>query len=157
MYQDELLAGYKEGGSQALRKAFTTFPTGGAKEMVTEGPIAFTSLCAHHLLPFMGEAYVGYIPGRRLVGLSKIPRVVGFFAAKLQTQERLTTEIADFLVENLKPKGVIVLLRARHLCMEARGVKSPGVITRTSALRGLAMKPGVKDEFYRNLGSQSER
>ena len=152
MLQDELLSGYREGGREALQRAFTTFPTGGAQEMVAEGPIPFVSLCAHHMLPFLGEGYVGYIPGCRLVGLSKIPRVVEFFSRKLQTQERLTMEIADFLMENLKPKGVIVLLRARHLCMEARGVRAPGVVTRTSALRGIAGHPAVKSEFYRLLG-----
>ena len=153
MLQDELLASYQPGALDDLRKRFTTFPTGGAGEMVTEGPIPFFSLCAHHMLPFIGEAFVGYLPGDRLVGLSKIPRVVRFFSQKLQMQERLTMEIADFLDDELKPLGVIVVMRARHFCMEARGVRTPGVLTRTSALRGLAFRnPDVKREFYTLLG-----
>lgn len=152
MWLDELASSYRPGALAALKERFTTFPVSGHQEMVTLGPIPFISTCAHHLLPFVGEAYVGYIPDDRLVGLSKIPRVVKFFSRKLQMQERLTTEIADFLEEQLHPKGMIVLMKARHFCMEARGVETPGVFTRTSALRGLAMTvPSVCEEFYRLL------
>ncbi len=152
MLLDELLGSYRPGALEDLRKCFTTFPTAGAEEMVTLGPIPFVSLCAHHVLPFVGEAFVGYIPGKRLVGLSKIPRVVKFFARKLQMQERLTKEIANFLETELSPRGVIVLMKARHFCMEARGVETAGVITRTSAVRGIAYSdPSVRTEFYRLL------
>jgi GTP cyclohydrolase I len=149
---EETLGSYRPGALGDLRKRFTTFPTAGAEEMVTLGPIPFSSTCAHHMMPFVGEAFVGYIPEAHLVGLSKIPRTVKHFSRKLQTQERLTMEIADFLQEELAPKGVIVLMKARHFCMEARGVECAGVITRTSALRGIAMTdPDVKLEFYRLL------
>ena len=152
MLATELLGSYRPGALDELKERFTTFPAAGSSEMVTLGPIPFVSNCAHHVLPFLGEAFVGYIPGARLVGLSKIPRAVDFFSRKLQMQERLTTEIADFLEEELRPKGVIVLLKARHLCMEARGVRTPGVMTRTSALRGIAMTDdSVRVEFYRLL------
>ena len=154
MLHDELLAAYRPGALDDLVRRFTTFPAAGKQPhpMVTEGPIPFISMCAHHVLPFAGEAFVGYVPGDRLVGLSKIPRVVKFFSRKLQMQERLTEEVADFLTEHLQPKGVIVLMKARHFCMEARGVETPGVITRTSALRGIAFEdPAVREEFYRLL------
>lgn len=148
MYMEELLSSYKEDALTKLKAGFTMFPTGASHEMVTVGPIAFTSLCAHHLLPFAGQAHVGYIPNERLVGLSKIPRTVEFFSRKLQLQERLTTQIADFLETMLEPQGLIVLLEARHQCMECRGVKTPAAVTRTSALRGEARAAEVKSEFY---------
>lgn len=153
MFREEVLAAYRPGALDDLVSSFRMFPTGGAQEMVTMGPVSFHSTCAHHVLPFFGEAFVGYVPGERLVGLSKIPRVIRHFSQKLQTQERLTMEVADFLEEHLEPMGVAVVLRARHLCMEARGVRAPGVVTRTAALRGVAeSNPEVKQEFYSLLG-----
>ena len=153
MYLRELLKAYRPLEETRLREGFTTFPTSGPQEMMTLGPIPFTSLCAHHLLPFAGSGYVGYLPNRRLVGLSKIPRVILHYAAKLQMQERLTSEITSFLQEMLKPRALIVLLDARHYCMECRGVKVAGVSTKTSAVRGLALtRPDVRSEFYRLLG-----
>lgn len=150
MYLNELLAAYQPGALESLLTKLTTFPCpGGRQEMVVLSPIPFISLCAHHVLPFVGEAHVGYIPSDRIIGLSKIPRIVDFFSAKLQVQERLTSEIADFITDYLDPLGVVVYLEARHLCMEARGVRKPGVMTRTSALRGIATKNSVKTEFYR--------
>lgn len=148
MLSEEMLSSYLPGAEEELRKRLTVFPSEGAQEMVTLSPIPFVSLCAHHMLPFVGEAHVGYIPDKLIIGLSKIPRVVDFFSRKLQVQERMTTEIADYLVEYLKPRGVIVYLEARHLCMEARGVRKPGVVTKTSALRGIATQYAVKQEFY---------
>ena len=98
--------------------------------------IAFYSLCAHHFLPFFGEVDITYVPGDRILGLSKLARVVELFARGLQVQERLTKQIADWLQEHLEPKGVGVVLEAEHLCMSIRGVNKPGSLTVTSAVRG---------------------
>ena len=108
-------------------------------EMVMVRDIAVTSLCEHHLVPFSGRAHVAYIPGDdgRITGLSKIARLVDGFAKRPQVQERLTTQIADALVEVLKPDGVFVVIEAEHMCMSMRGVKKPGSLTITSAVRGL--------------------
>jgi GTP cyclohydrolase I len=120
----------------------TTFPNDEHyDELVLVEAIPFQSLCMHHLLPFHGVAHVAYLPGDRLIGLSKLARVVELFARDLQLQERLATQIADWLEENLQPRGVGVVLEAEHLCMSLRGVQKPGARTVTSALRG-----GVKDD-----------
>src|SRR3954471_22133776 len=105
-------------------------------ELVLVRSIPFHSLCMHHLLPFHGVAHVGYLPGRRIVGLSKLARVVELFARDLQVQERLTTQIADWIQQQLEPKGVGVVLEAEHLCMSLRGVQKFGATTVTSALLG---------------------
>lgn len=116
----------------------TTFENdGGYDELVVVKDIPFWSLCEHHLLPFHGVAHVAYLPGERIVGLSKLARVVDTFARDLQVQERLTTQVADWLSDTLRPKGVGVVLEAEHLCMVVRGVKKSGSRTVTSALRGL--------------------
>lgn len=115
----------------------THFASEGMDEMIVSGGIPFYSLCEHHLLPFFGTATVGYIPNGRIVGLSKLPRLVHHFAHGLQNQERLTTQIADALCLSTHPKGVGVVLVARHLCMEMRGIKVAGAETTTSALRGV--------------------
>lgn len=116
----------------------TTFPNDdGYDEMVVARAIPFHSLCMHHLLPFHGVAHIGYLPGERIIGLSKLGRVVEQFARDLQIQERMTTQIADWLEHELEPKGVGVVLEAEHLCMSLRGVQKLGVKTVTSALRGL--------------------
>jgi GTP cyclohydrolase I len=115
----------------------TTFPNdGGYDELVVARDIPFHSLCEHHLLPFSGVAHVGYIPGERIVGLSKLARVVELYARDLQVQERLTGQIASWLDEHLAPVGVGVVLEADHSCMSLRGVRKPGSRTITSALRG---------------------
>ena len=115
----------------------TTFPNEeGYDELVLIRSIPFHSLCMHHLLPFHGLAHIGYLPGDRIMGLSKFARVVELFARDLQVQERLTVQIADWLQERLAPKGVGVVLEAEHLCMALRGVRKPGSRTITSALRG---------------------
>jgi GTP cyclohydrolase I len=120
----------------------TTFPNDeGYDELVIVGEIPFQSLCAHHLLPFQGKAHVTYLPGERLVGLSKLARVVELYSRRLQLQERLTTQVADWLEEHLQPRGVGVVLEAEHLCMSLRGVQTSGSNTVTSALRG-----AVKDD-----------
>jgi GTP cyclohydrolase I len=116
----------------------TTFSNeDGYDELVLVRSIPFHSLCRHHLLPFHGVAHVGYLPGGRIVGLSKLARVVELFARDLQVQERLTTQIADWLQDQLEPKGVGVVLEAEHLCMSLRGVQKHGARTVTSALHGL--------------------
>ena len=115
----------------------TTFPNeDGYEGLIVAQAIPFHSLCMHHLLPFRGLAHVGYLPGERIIGLSKLARVVELFARDLQIQERLTVQIANWLQEHLEPKGVGVVLEAEHMCMSLRGVQQPGARTVTSALRG---------------------
>ena len=116
----------------------TTFPNhDGYDELVVARAIPFHSLCMHHLLPFHGVAHIGYLPGERIIGLSKLGRIVEYFGRDLQIQERLTTQIADWLRRELEPKGVGVVLEAEHLCMSLRGVQKLGAKTVTSALHGL--------------------
>jgi GTP cyclohydrolase IA len=116
----------------------TTFPNDeGYDEVIVARSIPFHSLCMHHLLPFHGVAHVGYLPGERIIGLSKLGRVVEFFSRDLQIQERLTTQVADWLERELEPKGVGVVLEAEHMCMSLRGVQKVGAMTVTSSLRGL--------------------
>jgi GTP cyclohydrolase I len=126
----------------------TTFDAEGADQMVVLRAVPFYSLCEHHLLPFFGTATVGYVPDGRIIGLSKVPRVVQHFARGLQNQERLANQIAACLVDTLKPKGVGVVLHGRHLCMEMRGVAVAGAVTTTSALRGVFLDDGrARREF----------
>ena len=116
---------------------FTTFPNSdGYDELVLVRAIPFVSLCAHHLLPFVGHAHVGYIPGDRIVGLSKLARVVHHFSRSLQVQERLTKQVADLLQDELDPRGVGVVIEAEHQCMTIRGVQAPGTKTATSICMG---------------------
>jgi GTP cyclohydrolase IA len=132
----------------------TTFPNdGGYDELVVATGIQFHSLCEHHLLPFAGVAHVGYLPGERIVGLSKLARVVEHFARSLQVQERLTVQIAGWLDEQLAPRGVGVVLEAEHMCMSLRGVQKPGARTVTSALHGrLRDDPRTRQEFMSLTG-----
>ena len=127
----------------------TTFPNDdGYDELVVARSIPFSSLCRHHLLPFSGVAHVGYLPGERIIGLSKLARVVELFARDLQTQERLTAQVAGWLQERLEPRGAGVVVDAEHLCMSIRGVQAPGVRTVTSAVRGRVRDdPRTRAEF----------
>jgi GTP cyclohydrolase I len=127
----------------------TTFPNDeGYDQLVLAKAIPFASLCQHHLLPFTGLAHVGYLPAERILGLSKLARVVELFARRLQVQERLTTQVADWLQAHLEPKGVGVVLEAEHLCMSVRGVRAAGARTVTSALHGLLRTdPRSRQEF----------
>ena len=132
----------------------TTFPNDGHyDELVLVRDIPFHSLCEHHLLPFVGVAHVGYIPAERIVGLSKLARVVDHFARALQVQERLTTQVADWFERELSPKGVGVVLEAEHTCMSLRGAAKPGTRTVTSALHGLVRDdPRTRQEFLTLTG-----
>ncbi len=127
-----------EGLQQDPTQVLTTIFDEGHDEMVLVRDISFASFCEHHLLPFMGTASVGYIPNDagEITGLSKLGRLVEVFARRPQVQERLTTQIADALEQNLNPRGVIVVVQAEHLCMSIRGVRKPGAVTVTSAVRG---------------------
>ena len=134
----------------------TTFPNDeGYDELVLARDIPFQSLCEHHMLPFHGTAHVGYIPGDRILGLSKLARVVELFSRDLQVQERLTQQVADWLDENLQPKGVGVVIEAEHLCMSHRGVRAQGSRTITSAVHGLLREDArSRQEFFALAGLQ---
>ena len=127
----------------------TTFPHAeGYNELVMARDLPVQSLCQHHLLPFAGVAHIGYLPGDRILGLSKLARVLDLFARDLQVQERLTQQVADWLQENLAPRGVGVVIEAEHLCMSLRGVRARGARTTTSALHGLLREdPRSRMEF----------
>ena len=135
----------------------TTFPNDeGYDELVVACDIPFHALCMHHLLPFRGVAHVGYLPGERIVGLSKLARVVDLYARRLQVQERLTTQIAGWLRTELDPRGVGVVLEAEHLCMSLRGVQKPGARTITSALHGVVRDdPRTRQEFLALTGGHA--
>ncbi len=142
MYE-ELCSGLHEDASKHLK----TFFTERYDEIVILRDIPFRSICEHHLMPFIGKAHIAYLPSGRVVGVSKLARVVESLSSQLQVQERLTTQIADMLMEHLKPKGVAVVMIAQHTCMTIRGVKKPGSQMITSALRGI---------FKTNLASRTE-
>lgn len=140
----ELLAGMHEEPSTHLRSVFNE----NYDEIVLLRDIPFYSICEHHLMPFIGSAHVAYLPAGRILGVSKLARIVDCFARRLQTQERLTYQIADFLMSNLKPLGVAVVLEAAHSCMTIRGIKKPGSVMVTSAVRGLFRKdPRSRNEI----------
>lgn len=133
MYE-EIFAGLTEDPKQQIK----LFNEQSNDEMVIVKDIPFYSMCEHHLLPFFGKAHIGYIPSdNRIIGLSKLARIVDNFAKKPQVQERLTSDIADFLNDNLQPKGVAVIMEAEHMCMTMRGARAAGSKTQTSALRGI--------------------
>ena len=144
MYVDELTIGYH----QDVGDLFTTFEAGTYDQMVVVLNTGFYSLCEHHLLPFFGNVHVAYVPSGRIVGLSKIPRLVNLYARRLQVQERLTDQIAATLESYLNPQGVIVVVEARHMCMEMRGVHARGSMTTTSSISGVFRKPEVRAEFF---------
>jgi GTP cyclohydrolase I len=132
----------------------TTFPNDeGYNELVLASDIPVQSLCEHHLLPFSGRATIGYLPGDRILGLSKLVRVLDLFARDLQVQERLTQQVADWLQENLEPRGVGVVIEAEHQCMSLRGVRARGSRTTTSALHGLLREDArSRQEFFALTG-----
>ncbi len=134
LYQ-EVFSGLQQDPSELIVTAFSE----NHDEMILVKDIPLYSVCEHHLMPFLGKAHVAYIPGKegKIVGISKLARVVDVFSKRLQVQERLTTQIADTLVKKLSPRGVLVVVEAEHLCMSMRGVKKPGALTVTSAVRGI--------------------
>jgi GTP cyclohydrolase I len=137
---------------------FTTFENDGSDQMIVQSEIEFQSLCEHHLLPFYGTAIVAYIPGDKIVGISKLARCVDTYARRLQNQERITRQIADALQEALDPVGVAVVLKARHSCMEMRGIKKKGAITTTSCLYGAFKDEGpCRSEFLSLANSNPTR
>lgn len=148
----ELLEGYGQDVGELINGAL--FDVGyGEGEMVVVADIGFTSLCEHHMLPFSGRAHVAYIPGRAVVGLSKIPRIVDMFARRLQVQERMTNQIADALHAALDPGGVMVVVEGEHSCASIRGVRKHGVNMVTTARRGrFEDDAGLRDECYRLIG-----
>jgi GTP cyclohydrolase I len=132
----ELLGGMHEDPNMHLRGVFTE----NYDEVVLLRNIPFYSICEHHLMPFIGSAHVAYLPSGMVLGVSKLARIVDCFARRLQTQERLTYQIADFIMNSLKPHGAAVVLEASHSCMTIRGIRKPGSVMVTSALRGIFRK-----------------
>ncbi len=150
-----LTQGYRQDIKQILNDAIFQEPY---SEMVVVRDIDLFSLCEHHLLPFYGKAHVAYIPNGKIIGLSKIPRVVEVFAKRLQVQERLTMQIAECLMDALKPCGVGVVIEALHLCMAMRGVEKSSAYTMTSAMLGSFRNTDrVRQEFLSLLGSKREK
>ena len=143
---EHIFGGYDKNPSEVLNDALFESKS---SEMVVVRDIEFYSMCEHHILPFFGRVHVAYIPDGKVVGLSKIPRLVDIFARRLQIQEKLTEEIADAIMTTIKPRGVGVVINARHMCMEMRGVEKMHSSTTTSALRGLFLKDAkTREEFY---------
>ncbi len=144
MYE-EIFAGMDATASEHLSKTFTAENN----EMVLEKDITFFSTCEHHLMPFFGKVHIAYIPDGEVVGISKLARCVEVYARRLQIQEKMTAEIADAIMESLKPKGVMVMVQAEHMCMSMRGVKKPGSQTVTMVSRGLfEQDERLKNTFF---------
>jgi GTP cyclohydrolase I len=149
----ELTAGYHVDPARLVNGAIFDVDY---REMVVVKDIPFYSLCEHHLLPFFGQAHVGYIPAGRVIGLSKIPRIVEMYSRRLQVQETLTRQIADFLMEQLQPRGVGVVMEASHLCAVMRGVRKPGTIMTTSHVLGLFRTADrTRGEFLAHIARDS--
>ncbi len=145
-----LTSGYEKDPKEVLNEALFESSN---DEMVIVRDIEFYSMCEHHLLPIIGRAHVAYIPNGKVVGLSKIPRMVDVFARRLQIQEQMTEQIADALTEVINPKGVGVVVQARHMCMEMRGVQKVNSTTTTSALRGMFLQEKTRNEFFNIINS----
>ncbi len=149
-----LTSGYKQDPKEILNDALFTSSN---NEMVLVRDIEFYSLCEHHLLPFFGRAHIAYIPDKKVLGLSKMPRLVDLFARRLQIQEQLTEQIADAMIEFVGARGVGVVLEARHMCMEMRGVQKANATTSTSALRGCFLKnEKTRKEFFSLITSSKQ-
>jgi GTP cyclohydrolase IA len=149
----ELTAGYHVDPERLINHAIFEE---GYSEMVVVKDIPFYSLCEHHMLPFFGVAHVAYVPDGRVIGLSKIPRIVEMYARRLQVQERMTQQVAGFLMDRLAPKGVGVVLEATHLCAAMRGVRKPGTVMTTAAVLGLFRRNDkTRSEFFSHIGRPS--
>lgn len=147
MYE-EIYGGMEEDAGEHLSRTFHV----DNNEMVIEKDITFYSTCEHHLLPFYGKVHIAYIPNGRVAGLSKLARTVEVYARRLQLQEQLTGQIADALMTHMRPKGVIVMVEAEHMCMTLRGIKKPGSKTVTLARRGIfESDPEMEERFFRML------
>jgi GTP cyclohydrolase I len=146
----EVFSGLREDPSHHLEVQFEA----GHDEMVMVRDIAFYSMCEHHLLPFVGKAHVAYVPGEngKITGLSKLARLVDAYARRPQVQERLTSQVADELMDVLEPRGALVVIEAEHLCMSMRGVQKPGSLTLTSAVRGLFLADATRAEALQLIG-----
>ncbi|MBN1429073.1 MAG: GTP cyclohydrolase I FolE [Anaerolineae bacterium] len=148
----ELLEGYTQDLDTIVNNAMFEVEYGEG-EMVVVADIEYGSMCEHHMLPFVGKAHVAYIPRDKVIGLSKIPRIVDMFARRLQVQERLTNEIADALVQVIDPVGVMVVVEGQHSCASLRGVEKHGLNMITTAQRGeFRANPGLREEYYRLIG-----
>ena len=146
---DKLFSGYQKKPEDVL----TVFDGEDYDEMIVVKNIELYSMCEHHMLPFFGKVHIGYIPNGKIIGLSKLPRLVEIYARRLQNQERLTTQIADALLDLLNPKGVAVIIDAQHFCMMARGIEKQMSEVSTSALKGLFKKDSsTRAEFLRLIG-----
>lgn len=144
----ELLSGYKENVSGFYK----TFDSKGYKGIITLTNIGFYSLCEHHMIPFFGKVHIGYVPNGKVLGLSKFARVVEAYSKRLQTQENLTKQIADSFTKYLGPIGFVIHIEAEHLCMSMRGVKSRGVVTKTTDVRGILKdQKELLDQFYKDI------
>lgn len=146
-----LTKGYKEDPESILQSALFDQEY---SEMVLVKDIEIYSLCEHHLLPFVGKAHVAYIPNGKIVGLSKLPRIVDVFARRLQVQERMTYQILNCIQDTLHPQGVAVVIEAMHLCMMMRGVQKQNSVTTTSAFTGQFMQPETRSEFLNLIGAK---
>jgi len=146
----EVFAGLREDPEHHLEVQFEA----GHDEMVLVKDIAFYSMCEHHLLPFVGKAHVAYVPGEqgKITGLSKLARLVEAYARRPQVQERLTSQVADKLMEALNPRGALVVIEAEHQCMSMRGVQKPGSLTLTSAVRGIFLADATRAEAFQLIG-----
>ncbi len=151
----EHFRGYQEDARQYLSRTFTD--PQGYSELVLVSDIELYSHCEHHMVPFVGKAHVAYIPDGRMVGISKLARVVDVFAKRLQVQEKMTAQIADCIHDTLRPQGTAVILQCRHFCMCYRGVKKPGSMTTTSKLRGLFLKnAATRAELFTLIGMKQQ-
>ena len=152
---DEHFAGYKEDPHEHLRTTFGEM--NGYDELVLVSDIQVHSHCEHHMVPFVGQAHVAYVPGGRIVGLSKLARVVDTYAKRLQVQEKLTAQVADCINDVLQPQGVAVIIQCQHFCMCYRGVKKPGSWTTTSKLHGLFLRDAAaRMELFTLIGMRPE-
>ena len=153
MYE-EIFGGMGEDAAEPLSRTFAAEDSG----MVLEKDIVFHSMCEHHMLPFYGRAHVAYLPDGRVAGLSKLARTVEIYAKRLQIQERMTGQIADALMEHLRPKGVMVVLEAEHMCMTMRGIRKPGSRTVSVAARGVFQdNAALQEQFFHMLTLGEER
>jgi len=144
----ELLSGYLQDPGRVIK----LFNSNGFHDLVTVGNIYFYSLCEHHLLPFFGKVHIGYVPNGKILGLSKFARIVEIYSRRLQTQENLTKQIFDLISRKVSPKGLIVLVEAKHMCVSMRGIKNDGFITKTVLKKGLLKtRQDLFRQFYKDI------